>query len=240
MTTPLNFPFDPALPDYDQETATLTWLLQNNQRETMRKLRVCLPCEVVKIRGNQLVDLQPLLQVHYVTNTQPTTLRVLPNCPVSMPMGQDWSMRYPLAVGDTGYAIFCDRALDTWAEKGGVVDPADPRTHDLSDAIFVPGLVPHSQQTQETDDDFVIRNGTAQVRLEKNGTFRIANQGQELVDLVGQLVQATAALTQTMQAALTNTMLGPQPFLATTQSSLSQGLATVNQIAADLATLKGL
>lgn len=233
--------FDPSQDDPSTGTPTLSSILSQVVREGSRQLRVCLPCAVVKVRGNQLVDLQPLLQVRYVAMAAPTTLPVIPNCPVSMPSGATWGFKFPIAVGDTGLAIFCDRSLDNWvAGSGGVIDPDDVRTHDLTDAIFVPGLVPKAKQTTDATEDMVIRNGTAQVRLEKNGTFRIANQGQELVDLVTQLTNALASLTQTLQGAMVSTMMGPQPFMAFTQSELGQGLSTVNQIVANLKTLQGI
>lgn len=233
-------PFNPSNADPAADQSTLATLLTTLSQNCSREMRVCLPCEVVNVRGNQLVDLQPLLQVNYYAAVGPTTLPVIPHCPVSMPSGKDWSVKWPLAVGDTGYAIFCDRSLDNWmAGQGGVVDPQEARTHQLTDAIFVPGLVPTAKQTQDQTQDLVMRNGTAQVRLEKNGTFRIANDGQELVDLVGQLSKAVGDLVMTLQQAQTITMLGPSPFWGLTQSSLASAGVAIEQLSANLQTLRG-
>lgn len=233
-------PYSPSVEDPYLETSTLAQVVQDALKHYSLALRVCIPCSVVKIHGNQLVDLQPLLQVRYWSQPGATTLKPIGSCPVSMPMGADWSVKYPLAVGDTGIAIICDRSLTAWMQgDGGVTDPNNPRSHDLSDAIFIPGLVPSNKQTQDATQDLVIRNGSAMVRLEKNGTFRIANNGQELVDLVGQMNQAMTSIVNTLQQAMTITMLGPQPLWQATQLQLTQAANTLSVLQNNLQTLKG-
>ena len=49
------------------------------------KARVCIPCRIQKIHGNQHVDLQPLFKVLYVGKTLATDMPIIQNCPVNMP-----------------------------------------------------------------------------------------------------------------------------------------------------------
>lgn len=234
-------PFVPTETDDQLEQPTLARVLELAVQEGARQLRVSLPCRVVRVRGDQLVDLQPLLQVKYKALAQPTTLPVLPHCPVLMPRGQNYAIRLPVAEGDTGLAVFADRSLDNWLSSGGgVVDPESARTHNITDAIFVPGLVPLAQQTQEPNDDLVLQNGASQVRLSRGGQVVLKNaQAHELVDLVQQLTDLTATLHQTLQSALVNTLMGPMPFLGATQAKLAQQLAQAQAISQYLGTLKG-
>lgn len=227
---------------HEPELPTLESIVRLGIRNVQLELRVCLPCVIVALNSNFRADIKPLLQARYYAGKGPVELPILPDVPISMPSGQNFSVKYPCDVGDTGWAIFADRSLDAWlAGDGSSVDPQDTRTHDLTDAIFVPGLLPDAKALPLDDatSDLVIKNGTAQVRLERNGTFRIANQGQELIDLVGQLTQALSTLVSTLAAAQTITMLGPMPLFAKTQLELAQATQTIATLAANLNTLKG-
>jgi hypothetical protein len=67
----------------------------------------------------------------------------LPGVPVAFMGGGDYSDTWPLAEGDTGLIIFCDRSIVEWKATGASeTEPQDPRRHDVSDAIFIPGLRP--------------------------------------------------------------------------------------------------
>ena len=155
-------------------------------------------------------------------------------------MGNGWSVRYPIQPGDLGLAIFADRSLDSWmADDGSPTDPVLARLHNITDAIFVPGLVPAAQQTDDPTDDLTVTNGQSQIRLQKNGHVEIKNNGQELVDLVKQLTDLVGTLHETLQSALVNTMMGPMPFLGVTQARLSRQLAQAQQIGQFLDILKG-
>lgn len=47
------------------------------------------------------------------------------------------------AVDSYGTVLFSDRDLEAWLSAGGIVDPANMRRWDLSDAVFIPGLYPY-------------------------------------------------------------------------------------------------
>ena len=144
-----------------------------------------------------------------------------------MPQGKLYSIKAPLSLGDTGYCIFADKSLDAWmAGSGGITDPADTRIHSLNDAIFVPGLVPISKQTQDNTTDLVITAGKAQMRAQQDGKFVFTNGTNELINLLDQLL--TVLTTQTF----TLTALGPQPFIAATNT-------LITQIQTKLRTLEG-
>ncbi|MEX4374460.1 hypothetical protein MY539_09275 [Haemophilus influenzae] len=49
-------------------------------------------------------------------------------------------MTFPLKAGDEGIAIFSERCIDGWWQNGSASTPLDFRLHDLSDAMFIPGI----------------------------------------------------------------------------------------------------
>jgi hypothetical protein len=58
--------------------------------------------------------------------------------------GQESYVRLPLAPGDTGIAIVCDRSLSGWRESGDAGPPDFPSLHNLGDCIFLAGIRPRS------------------------------------------------------------------------------------------------
>lgn len=234
-------PFDPRVPDPTLGQDGLSNLLRTVADNVARDVRVCMPARVERVRGNQLVDLQPLLQPQYVAATGPTTLRPVANCPVSMAAGADYYVRLPVAVGDLGLLLVSDRALDAWlAGDGAPADPGHSRCHNLTDAIFIPGLYPIRHQIPEAgNDDLVLKNGQAELRLEKAGRVRINNDGQELVEMVSRLTGDLITLVQSLQAAQVLTMTGPAGYWSVTQQQLAQLSAGLQQLQQDIGTIQG-
>lgn len=223
---PVN-PYDPGSQDFETQTLPLDEIIRRGIRAQMLNLKVCLPCKVTAVLGNQKVNVQPTLQVRYIDQNVGTNMPAIQNVPVSMPMGADYYIKLPVAVGDSGHIVCSDRSLDVWlAGSGEIVDPQDSRQHHLSDAIFVPGLVPFSKQTKDATTDLVVKNGSSEFRVQKNGKFQIKNQNQELIDLMDQLLDVLLNKTFTL------TIFGPQPFIDFT-------IQLLQQIRTKLQTLKG-
>lgn len=110
-------------------------------------LRVMVPGRVTRWDpAKQQADVEPLLEETFRTRdgevSQP--LPVIPNVPVIFPGAGGFRLTLPLTVGDVVALVFCDRSLDLWLEQGGMVNPKDPRRHDLTDAVAIPGLHPWS------------------------------------------------------------------------------------------------
>lgn len=242
----LNRPYDSAIPNLEAGPIDLADVILDAQRALSLRLRVALPAKVLAVDGNQNVQVQTLIKARFRYQADLVDLPPIGAVPVLMPRGANYSIRLPVAVGDTGLVVFSDRSLDVWLAdtQGGTtpVDPQETRCHDFNDAVFVPGLVPFAAQTTEQTTDLVITNGNAQVRLLQNGTVKlgsIAAGGQELLNLLDQLLQNQADILNTLQTqAFVLTQLGPQPFIASTLAALAQLQATATNIRTNLDTLK--
>lgn len=66
---------------------------------------------------------------------------LLVNCPVMMYKGGGCYIDMPIQQGDTCLVLFNDRETSTWLNAGGVNPPQNERTHDLSDAIAIVGIL---------------------------------------------------------------------------------------------------
>lgn len=236
---PLDNPFDPSEPNLQPETWSLDAVMRQATFTMAHELRVCVPARVVAVNGEQNVDLQPLLKTRRSDGTV-EAMPMLRSALVMMPMGNDWSLKFPLAVGDIGLALFCDRSLDAWAVgQGEATDPADDRCHDLSDALFIPGLVPVPKQSKDGTQDLVLKNGSTVMRLKKDGRVTFSNGQNELVDLLSQLIAAQSTLIDELTASIVLTSFGPAQFAATTLAKFAQVKATTQAIATKTDTLKG-
>jgi hypothetical protein len=72
------------------------------------------------------------------------SIPVVPSVPVLFPRSGAFFISLPLQVGDNVLLVFCDRSLDefVFGPPGVEAEPDDFRTHDLSDAIAIPGVWP--------------------------------------------------------------------------------------------------
>ena len=237
---PVVSPLDPSVPNLESETPELENVLQYVIDSVLQQLNVCMPARVHAVRGNQTVDLQLLPQTLYITATEPVDKPIVVNVPVCAPAGANWSVKFPIAEGDLGLALFADRNLDAYLAGDGssTHDPADTRTHAFADAIFMPGLPTSSQQTQDDTTDLVVVNGSTQFRLRDDGKIQVKNASQELLDVIDQLVQNQLDLLNVMQTqTFVLTEMGAQPFVAVTQAALQQVQSSLQTIKQDFETL---
>lgn len=147
-------------------------------------LRVCAPAVV---RGVTSTDPMRVDVVLGVKNKYPDgevlDAPVLVDVPVVMPTGgQSW-IRFPLVAGDTGLVIFSDRCLDDWRRGDGQPqNPTSRRAHDLSDAIFVPGLSVDSGKVNWSNTQALqMQNGQMKIVLHPTGQIEIAGGTAEMV-----------------------------------------------------------
>lgn len=186
-------PYDPNTIDYQGQTLNQASVIKQAIETALMNVSTWLPAVVTKVRGNQQVDIQPLLQRRYTDQTV-VALPIIQNVMVSMQMGQNYSIKLPIAVGDTGIALFCQRSLDVWSVQGGLVDPSDTRHHDLCDPVFIPGLYPFNAQTGDNTTDMVLTNGASQIRLLAEGLIKIKNDDYSLNQVLQSLISAIKGL----------------------------------------------
>ena len=228
--------FDENSENLENETPDLDQVLELAIRSNQLHLHTGLPCVVTAVKNNSFVDIQPLLKRKYRDGTL-VMLPIIQNVPISHARGKDYWVKLPIAVGDTGYALFSERSLDAWSVNGGYVDPADSRLHDLTDAIFLPGLYPQSDIVPGNADDLVIHNGKAEILVKKPGTFQIKNASNELIDLLDQTLAQLKLLADTLSKDTTNTVFGPQQL--NSFSTYTQIKTEVDSLDTKLKTLKG-
>ena len=121
-------------------------------------------------KEKQKADVQPVLKRKFV-NSDPVDLPIITNVPVIFPRTGKAYIHFPLKKDDVVMLIFAERSVDRWLDKGGLIDPADPRKHNLSDAFAVPGGYPFSDVVSGLDDDnIILENDKSRIEVSPNGT----------------------------------------------------------------------
>lgn len=169
--------------------ATLAEIIQDAIKAGILDINVCLPAKIEKYDPTeQKANISPLLKKKYISEDAATNLPVITNVPVQWPSanGGEAFIHLPLKVGDLGFAIFSQRSLDTWlAGNGDSVSPEDPRHHDLSDAIFVPGGLPFKRALADINsNNLMIKNGSMKMELDPSGKISIEGSSKEFLNII--------------------------------------------------------
>ena len=118
--------------------------------------------------------------------TDITPSPTVPKAVVQFFGNRDYIATFPLKKGDEGLLIFADRCIDAWWQNGGVARQIDIRQHDLTDAIFIPGIrskgnVPSNINTTAAE----FRTFSGNTKISFNDTDGITLTGK--VNIVGPL-----------------------------------------------------
>lgn len=203
-------------------TPTLPELFNNALRAELLKLRVSLPAKVTRYDvTKQLVDVKPLLKKRYYTETgtKDVELPVITNVPVEWPATNDGKsfMSLPLKVNDLGSIYFTDRSIDNWLSgDGGIVLPNSIRHHDISDAVFKPGLRPFKKALKNvSEDNAIFQNDKLRMEIYPDGKISIEGATQEMLECISRFMQ-------TVIDGKIITSLGPQGWIATYKVPMQQ------------------
>lgn len=128
--------------------------------------------------GTGLASVQPSLKFK-VPDGRELDMPVIIGVPVIFPSGSggNASVSFPIQAGDGCLIVFAERSIDDWV-KGG--DSDDPRKHDLTDAIAIPGLYTFGVPAIAAHpNDTCLKNGSTVLRIESGGSVHI--DGADLV-----------------------------------------------------------
>jgi hypothetical protein len=214
-----------------KEEKTLGQVIREAILSQLYDVHVCLPACIEKYSAaKQKADVKPLLTKRYRIEQEDTQLPLITDVPVQWPSagGGAAYLHLPLAKGDLGMIVFCERSLDMWLQGAGqIVSPADPRHHALSDAIFVPGVRPFGAALEGVSaENAVLQNGQMRIEMAPDGKISITGASEEFLSIVDSMLDH-------LIAAKVVTAVGAAPFIATTIAALQDDkarLATIKRV----------
>lgn len=215
-----------------QETPTMPEVIKEAIKAQLLDLRVSLPAKIESYNAaEQKANITPLLRKKYIKDSKVVNLPVINNVPVQWPSASGGSsfLHLPLKAGDVGLAVFCDRSLDLWKSgDNSIVTPNDPRHHNITDAIFIPGVNAFKSALKNVpSDNAVLQNGKMRIEMDPSGKISIEGSSKEFLTIVDDL------LNELINNARVVTALGSMPFTVATQERLQlirDDLATIKRI----------
>lgn len=162
-----------------------------------RKLYTAIPCVVLTVHGelhDQKVDVQPSVNIKYKDGTDEEHPPIL-GVPVIFPASRTSMLSFPINVGDTVLCVFSQRGIDNFKiGSGSPTQPSDNRTHNVKDAIAIPGLFPFGKAlnnpskrnlVHNTKDAVLTHNigtsGECEVRLKENGDIQLNTPNNKVI-----------------------------------------------------------
>lgn len=133
----------------------------------------------------QTASVKPALKRPY-TNIDGTEgaddLAIINDVPVLHWRGGGIFMSFPIEKGDMVLLVFCDNEIDEYVVSGGTgpVEPVSLRSHDISDAVAIPGFFTQVKKLKESlaNDGIFGREKGPQVRV-KEETVDVTSGGNE-------------------------------------------------------------
>lgn len=168
----------------------LSDLLINAMRDHDAQFRVSLPARVEKYdKDKQNVSVQPLIKRKFREGGE-QSMPVLQDVPLIFPRAGGAFLTMPVKQGDGVLLVFADRSLDKWLAKGGEVAPEDPRMHDVSDAVAIPGLYSFQDfpQAAANNDDVQLHFNGADILVKADGSI-VLTTGNTTATLDGSSIE---------------------------------------------------
>lgn len=111
-------------------------------KQIKNSLRVCIPAKIISIDYDKMTcQCQPLIREKLRLASgeySGVDLPMLLDVPIVYSGSTDYSITFPISIGDEGLVVFADMCIDTWWQSGDVQDQFEVRRHDLSDGFFIP------------------------------------------------------------------------------------------------------
>lgn len=162
------------------ESPSLLAILRDAIRNDRLNLHTAMPGIIQSYSAStQLADIQPVCKRRYADDSV-EDLPLIPDVPVMQPRTTLAWVNLPIKPGDSVLLIFCERSIESFRTIGGVNDPDDVRTHDLSDAIAIPGIFPDLQAFRGNSDNLELVNSLTKVSLEPDGGVLVENAAASL------------------------------------------------------------
>lgn len=200
-------------------TPTLREVIARNVSPMLAGLHVSMPGLVEAYdAAAQTVEVVPLLMFPKTDAAGNVTLEAPPKLvgiPVLFMGGGGARMTFPVQPGDFVTLLCADRSIDVWKGNGSTapVDPGVESSHDLADAVAIPGLRPLSSPWANAPTDRATMGYDTGERIEVlPGRINLGAGASQALVLGGQyqthMGQAVTSA-QALQTAITPLMLPP-------------------------------
>lgn len=210
--------------------ATQTELSKRAFRELMKTVCTSIPGHILAFDpATQSAQIQigiVRIEVGGVERTPSPLITV----PVYFCGGSDFALEYEINPGDEGVIMFSQRCIDGWKTTGGVAQNPIMRFHDMSDAVFLPGIRSQPKVLPSFQNNGIrLRNADAShyVWLKNDGTIETSNGNGNITMAPDGTVNINGAII-TPDGAISSPVSVTAPIVSGTTSLLAAGAEVVS------------
>lgn len=205
---------------HDQSRKTLRKAFDDELRQSRLQVRTLIPAKVLRYDRNTqtaLIELATQRVSRDGTKTKVDPPLTLDNVPVVWPAGSFGYVHADLEPEDPGLAMVCDRSIAKWRQTGQASAPPLPFSHNLADAVFLPGLTPDIQTLNPPPAAKALTVEGQEIRLGAAASLPAARQtdtveiASALLDFCKQASLAIVELQTTLAALTLKTPAAPAP-----------------------------
>lgn len=149
----------------------LSELVNRLVKETMRRMRVSMPAEVIKYDAGRSMVQVKIVQPEIMPDGEIVDQSIISEVPVSFMQCGGAVLSFPINPGDTGLVVFADRDIGGWVSAGDTGAPETNRTHSITDGVFIPGIQPGGASVNA--DDVEISYAGSLINIRKDGLIEL-------------------------------------------------------------------
>jgi hypothetical protein len=170
------------------------------------RIRVALPGRVEKYdAGTQKADVAVMLTDVAVGTDGAKSSAPFPvatNVPILFPGSGGFRVTFPVAVGDLVLLVFSDRSTDELLAGDGraVATPNDPRQHDFSDAVAIPGFHTFGSPLTDAPADHMTAGQQGGLQLHFKPNVLELGLGGDAAALASKVLSELSALSAAIQS----------------------------------------
>jgi len=153
----------------------------------------------------QMASVKPVVRRRMFDGTE-TDFPVISHVPVIFPRTSAAGMHMPVTKGDTGLLVFSERSLDRWLNsKEPVTDSVYSRKFDLTDAVFIPGMLKFTiGNPADSNNDFIVYMGESKIKLKKSGDIELTGGNDITIKKNGDIVLGSGSVEKLMNKTAMN------------------------------------
>jgi len=182
--------------------ADLEEVIKTAIQAALKETHTALPCQVISFNAaKQTVDVQPAIK-RIFSDGDEVLIPQITGVRIGYQRVNDFAITFPITKGDEGVLIFNERSIEAWRQSGDLLAPNDTRTHDYSDALFLPMMYSDPKvisSVSGTDLEIRTSDGTGKISIAPDGKMELENSGgkvlQTVSDTLGELGITTVTVT---------------------------------------------
>ncbi len=133
-------------------------------KSALRDVRTMHPCKVTIVNADGTVDVD-LMIWSTLTNGGAIPLPSLSQLPVLLQGNSQFTVSFPVAVGDEGLVLFAERDIARFVENGKTGEPGSHRRHSLSDGMFLPTPLSTPNRVQTKPGVLLMSNNGTEIEI---------------------------------------------------------------------------